>query len=188
MPAAVKAICSRIPSYFRSRGQLLFYVQAVDVCNVQAYAHRQDVYTQALNVANMASGTNGLISILPWFMGMRIKLTKKIQPPDLVQECPAEVIGVRFHPSECFGMPHLSTHSPGGMPPPHHECWSTGCVLLDRLPMYLEIRVIGSTTDYTGTNRPGVFFWSRWGTRGHCGIDCRLQLPIHTHSRGDVHH
>ena len=158
MPPAVKAICFRIPNYLRSRGQLLFYVQAVDVCNVQSYAHRQDVYTQALNVANMASGTNGLISMFPWFMGMRIKLTKKIQPPDLVQECPAEVIGVRFHPSECFGMPHLSTHSPGGMPPPHHECWSTGCVLLDRLPMYLEIRVIGSTTDYTGTNRPGVCF------------------------------
>ena len=91
-------------------------------------------------------------------MGMRIKLTKKIQPPDLVQECPAEVIGVRFHPEECFGMPHSPSHSHDSMPPAHHECWSTGCVLLDRLPLYLEIRVIGSATDYTGTNRPGVFF------------------------------
>ena len=158
MPEAIKAILAQLDCFFRSTGQLLFYVQAVDVCNVKAYAHRHDVYTQAMNVANMASGTNGLIGILAWFMGMRIKLTKKIQPPDLVQECPAEVIGVRFHPDECFGMPHSSAHSHDGMPPAHHECWSTGCVLLDRLPLYLEVRVIGSTTDYTGTNRPGVFF------------------------------
>ena len=158
VPEAIKAIHAQLEVHFRSRGQLLFYAQAVDVCNVRAYAYRNDLYTQALNVANMSSGTNGLIGVLPWFMGMRIKLTKKIQPPELVQECPAEVIGVRFHPQECFGMPHLASSTQDGMPPSEHECWSTGCVLLDRLPLYLEVRVIGSTTDYTGTSRPGVFF------------------------------
>ena len=151
---AVKAVLDKLDSFVRSAGQLLFYVQVVDVCNVQAYAHRPDLYTQALNVANMASGTNGLIGMLPWFMGMRIKVTKKIQPPDLVQECPAEVVGVRFHPEERFGLPYAS----GNMPPPNHDCWTSGCVLLDRLPLYLEVRVIGSSTDYTSTNRPGVYF------------------------------
>ena len=159
MPEAIKAIHARLETCFRRNpGQLLFYVQAVDVCNVRAYAHRHDVYKQALRVSNMASGTNGLIGMLPWFMGMRIKLTKKIQPPELVQECPAEVVGVRFHPGERFGMPYSVSHHHDGMPPPEHECWSTGCVLLDKLPLYLEVRIIGSTTDYTGTNRPGVFF------------------------------
>ena len=159
MPEAIKAIYVRLEACFRrTPGQLLFYVQAVDVCNVRTYAHRHDVYTQALSVANMSSGTNGLIGMLAWFMGMRIKVTKKIQPPELVQECPAEVIGVRFHPEERFGMPYSASHSHDGMPPAEHECWSTGYVLLDRLPLYLEVRIIGSTTDYTGTHRPGVFF------------------------------
>lgn len=60
----------------RGAGQLLFYVQAVDVCNVGSYGHRPDVYKQALHVANMVSGTNGLIGFLPLFLGIQLKLTK----------------------------------------------------------------------------------------------------------------
>lgn len=40
---------------------------------------------QALAVANR-NNTGGLMGMLPLFLGMRVKLTKKLLPPELVQE------------------------------------------------------------------------------------------------------
>ena len=88
---------------------------------------------------------------------MRMKLTKKIMAPELVQECPGEVVGVAFHEAERFGGHGLAVGA-APAPPPNHPCWERGWVLLDRLPLYVEFRVDEATEDYTGLGRPGVWF------------------------------
>ena len=110
---------------------------------------------QALDVANMTSGTSGLMSFCVFFLGMRQKLTKKIMAPELVQEAGGEVVGVAFHHEEAFGR-GLSTTAPLA-PPADHPCWERGWVLLDRLPLYLEFRVDDASQDYTGDGKPGVW-------------------------------
>ena len=89
-----------------------------------------------------------------FFHGMRMKLTKKLLPPEVVQEAPGEVVGVQFNEYEAFGR-----HRPVSQPPPDHECWERGWVLLDYLPSYIEFRLDGSGEDYTGLGKPGV--WHR---------------------------
>ena len=105
----------------------------------------------------MSSGTCGLMGVFSFFMGMRMKLTKKIMAPLLVQECPGEVVGVAFHEAERFGGHGPAVGAPPA-PPPNHPCWERGWVLLDRLPLYVEFRVDEATEDYTGLGRPGVWF------------------------------
>ena len=92
-PPVRDLLFQRMPELLRSVGQLLYYVQAVDVSNDAAFRDRQGVYHEALSVANMTSGTCGLMSFCPFFMGMRMKLTKKIMAPELVQEAGGEVVG-----------------------------------------------------------------------------------------------
>ena len=140
-----------------TKGQLIYYVQAVDHPLQAAFADRPDVYAQALEVANMSSGTKGLMGVFSCFMGMRMKLTKKLMAPDMVQECPGEVVGLAFHEAERFGGHGAAVGAPPA-PPPDHPCWERGWVLLDRLPLYVEFRVDGATEDYTGLGRPGVWF------------------------------
>ena len=144
-------IAARLKSYLQDVGQLLFYTQAVDIPHAAAYKSRRSVFEQALGVANMASATAGLMSVFPFFHGMRMKLTKKIMAPELVQEAPGEVVGVRFHKDEAFG-----ERVPASQPGPEHPCWSRGWVLLDHLPEFLEFRLDGSSEDYTGLGKPGV--------------------------------
>ena len=140
-----------------TKGQLIYYVQAVDHPRQAAFADRPDVYAQALEVANMSSGTKGLMGVFSSFMGMRMKLSKAIMAPLLVQECPGEVVGVAFHEAERFGGHGPAVGAPPA-PPPIHRCWERGWVLLDRLPLYVEFRVDEATEDYTGLGRPGVWF------------------------------
>ena len=109
---------------------------------------------QALAVANQNS-TGGLMGTLPLFLGMRVKLTKKLLPPELVQEASGEVVGVAFHDEEGFGRA-LASHTPA-RPPETHPCWQRGWVMLDRLPKYVLVRFDAQHEDYTGLGRPGVF-------------------------------
>ena len=60
------------------------------------------VYRQALMFPNMNKSGN-LMSVLPLFHGMRVKLTKKVLPPALVQEAPGEVLAIIFNEKERFG-------------------------------------------------------------------------------------
>ena len=83
-------------------GQLVYYVQAADVPVERALRGRKDVILQACNVPQMTQ-TGGLMSVLLLFLGMRVKLTKKIMPPELVQEASGEIVRIAFHDEEGFG-------------------------------------------------------------------------------------
>ena len=137
-------------------GQLIYYVQAVDVVGDRRLASQKALYVQALQVANMATTTKGLMGMLGFFMGMRMKLTKKLAPPEVVQEAPGEVVGVTFHAEEGFGLPNISGRAPYA-PAASHSCWAKGWVLLDRLPQFLECRLDDSPEDYTGLGKRGVW-------------------------------
>lgn len=143
-----------LQGFLQHPGRLLYYVQAVDLPHQHAYKDRRDVYTQALAVPNMTV-TCGLMSVFVFFFGMRMKLLKKLMAPELVQECPGECVGVAFHEEESFGWGRAKNARSG--PPPDHPCWQKGHVLLDRLPLYVEMRVDGSAEDYTGLEKPGVW-------------------------------
>jgi hypothetical protein len=91
------------PVLEQAPGQLIYYVQAVDVPIHGVHLKSPAVFRQALGVANMSSGTVGLISMLPLYLGGRVKLTKKVLAPLLVQEATGEVVGISFHRLErCY--------------------------------------------------------------------------------------
>ena len=112
------------------------------------------IYRQALGVANM-SRTGGLMSYVPCFPGMRMKILKRIMPPELVQEAGCECLSIAFHEEEAFGFGRPRGVAPVA-PPPDHPCWKRGWVVLDRLPRYIEVKIDDSDEDYTGLGKPGV--------------------------------
>ena len=162
-----------IASFVYGAGQLIYYVQAVDMPRAPGLQASTGFVTQALTVANRTS-TAGLMGVLPLFLGMRVKLTRKLLPPELVQEASGEVVGIAFHDEEGFEERSLGTTAPA-RPPATHPCWQRGWVMLDRLPKYVAERFDDQKEDYTGLGRPGVFFvephsdnWSlRCRTVGH---------------------
>ena len=102
------------------------------------------VHRRALKQPNMSSHTANLMGILPLFLGMRVKVTKKILPPEIVQEATGEVIGITFHPEERFGMPGplpAATLQQARGPHRTHQAWSRGWVRLDRLPLNVMVRL-----------------------------------------------
>ena len=131
------------------RGQLVYYFQAVD-----RFKHLQDreMYLRALRFVNLSksAGMHGMFGV---FVGMRVRLTKKILGPELVQEATGEVVGKALHPEERFGHPASSNVHPASS----HECWERGWVLCDRLPLHVEVRFDESAEDYTGLGKPGVW-------------------------------
>ena len=132
------------------RGQLVYYFQAVDRFPHKDY-HR-DAYIQALKFVNQSKSAN-MQGMPGFYIGMRVRLTKKILPPELVQEATGEVVGIVFHRDERFGYPGLSNLRP----PNEHECWERGWVRCDFLPQYIEVRFDGIGEDYTGLGKPGVW-------------------------------
>ncbi len=143
------AQCARI------QGQLLYYCQAVDVLHHSTNLNQDAVYQQALGVANM-SRTGGLMSYFACFPGMRMKLVKRIMPPEMVQEAGCECLSIAFHEEEAFGFGRPRGAAPMA-PPADHPCWKRGWVVLDRLPRYIEIKLDDSDEDYTGLGKPGVW-------------------------------
>ena len=131
-------------------GQLVYYFQAVD-----RFRHDQErhVHIAALKFVNQSKGA-GLMGMLGLFLGMRVRLTKEIKAPELVQEASGEVVGIVFHLKERFGDPGSTSRGPAA----GHECWQRGWVKCDNLPSRVEIRFDGCTADYTGLRRPGVWF------------------------------
>ena len=131
-------------------GQLVYYFQAVDTFRHKQ--HDRQIYLDALKFVNLSKSA-GLQGISGFFVGMRVRLTKKIAPPELVQEATGEIIDIRFHPMERFGHPCGNPLRP----PDQHDCWDRGWVLCDYLPMHIAVRWDGCSDDYTGLGQPGVW-------------------------------
>ncbi len=138
------------PSPNAGRGQLVYYFQAVD-----AFKHPQsrDVHMEALKYVNLTKSA-GLQGVFSGFLGMRVRITKKLLPPKIVQEATGEVVGIAFHPNEKFGGGHGSSNL---RPADDHPCWQTGYVKCDYLPLHVEVRLDGCTEDFTGLGKPGVW-------------------------------
>ena len=181
----MQAVASRMIPFMHFQGQLLYYVQAVDLIHQREFGNDASILRDILNVTNMASKTGNLISFLPLHIGLKVKITKKLLPPEIVQECPCEVIGIQMHPNERFGSPG---HAPGQqVPHPGHSCWSTGYVRLDYLPAAIAVRVEDRSDDYTGRALPGVYllepsedtFNISLRRRGELHLDVtRIQFPL----------
>ena len=126
-----------------------YCIQAVD-----HFRHEQpkERYREALEFMNLSKTAN-LHGLLLVYIGMRIRLTKKIFPPKLVQEATGEVVGIVFHPEESFGHPASTCLRPADS----HTCWQTGVAVCDRLPLHIEVRFDGRSEDYTGLGKPGVW-------------------------------
>ncbi|CAE7212339.1 unnamed protein product [Symbiodinium sp. CCMP2592] len=68
-----------------------------------------------------------------------MQMTKKVMAPELVQECPCEVLRINFHPQERFGVPGCP---PGlSQPPANHPAWETGWLVLDYLLQSITLRI-----------------------------------------------
>ena len=99
------------------------------------------------------SRSAGLHGVLGLYVGMRVRLTKKVLGPELVQEAKGEVVSIAFHPDEKFGDPASSCLRPSDT----HECWDRGWVRCGRLPLHVEVRWDECAEDYTGCGKPGVW-------------------------------
>eukprot|EP00435_Cladocopium_sp_Y103_P072169 s366_g39.t1 len=129
----------------RAANRLLYYVQAVDLVHQSEFSRDQSILRDILRVTSMASKTGNLMSFLPLHEGLKVKVTKKLLPPEIVQECPAEIVAIQFHPEERFGVPR----GPAGgvVPGPKHRCWESGYVLLNHLPV--SITEVASQSEAT---------------------------------------
>jgi len=138
-----------LPAEARPQGQLVYYFQRAD-----RFRHDfgRQYYERALRTVNL-SKTAGLHGLLGIFVGMRVRLTKKVLAPELVQEASGEVVDIVFHPEECFGHPTSGNVRPA----PTHPCWKDGYVLCDRLPLHVRVRFDACSDDYTGRDKPGVW-------------------------------
>ena len=58
--------------------------------------------------------TGKLAGLCALYPGMKIKVTMKILPPEVVQESTGEVLTIGFHEKEQFGLP-TRQQDPGGM-------------------------------------------------------------------------
>ena len=130
---------SFLTSLLHDKGRLLYYVQAVDLVHQSEFTNDKSILREILGLTNMASKTGNLMSFLPLHLGLKVKVTKKLLPPEIVQECPAEVIAIQFHPNERFGVP--GAPAGGGVPAGSHPCWETGYVRLDYLPASITLRI-----------------------------------------------
>ena len=136
---ALEGVADVLTSFTCAKGQVIFYAQAVDLIHQKEYFNDKAVLQECLAITNMASKTGNLMSFCPLHVGLRVKITKKLMAPELVQECPAEIIAIHVHPEERYGIPGCP---PGlSQPPSGHPCWTEGVCRLDFLPASITIRV-----------------------------------------------
>ena len=122
----------------------MYYFQRVD-----RFRHPvgKEQRVRALQYVNLSKSA-GFHGILGVFGGMRVRLTKKVMGPEIVQEATGEVVDIAFHPEERFGDPASTSLRPADT----HECWERGWVVCDRLPLHVAVRWDDCTEDYTGSD------------------------------------
>ena len=101
----LQAAADVLSSFLFPRGQVIFYAQAVGLVHQKDFFADKAVLRECLAITNMASKTCNLMLFCPLHVGLRVKLTKKLIRPELVQECPAEVLAINVHPEERYGIP-----------------------------------------------------------------------------------
>ena len=136
---ALEGVAELLTSFLFAKGQVIFYAQAVDLVHQKEYFNDNSVLRECLAITNMASKTCNLMSFCPLHVGLRVKITKKLMAPELVQECPAEIVAIQVHPEERYGIPGCPPRLP--QPPPGHPCWTEGVCRLDFLPASITLRV-----------------------------------------------
>ena len=81
----------------RQKGQMLLYVQAVDLPHSRCGILEHMGMLQVPNINH----TGHLIGMCPLYIGMRVRLTAKVSAKHkIVQDAVGEVVDVRFHPQE----------------------------------------------------------------------------------------
>ena len=124
------------------------------------------------------------------FVGMRVRLTKKVLEPELVQEATGEIVEIVFHPDERFGDPSSSHLRPSDA----HEAWERGWTRCDKLPLHIAVRFDGCHEDCTGLGKPGVWHLiprkDTWempietiATIDHPGAPCRKRIKQNTRTK-----
>ena len=119
----------------RERGQMLLYVQAVDLPE-----HRRTNsadYKAMLQVPNV-NNTGHLMGMCPLYTGMRVRLNVKLSAKNqIVQDAVGEVVGVQFHPRE-FEAPGSDWRVNKG-----HEAHGLGYYRCNRLPRCVFVKFDG---------------------------------------------
>ena len=119
----------------KTQGQMVYYFQAVD-----KFTHKQtrQLHMEALKFVNLSKSA-GLQGMAGTYLGMRVRLNKKLLPPEIVQEATGEIVGITFHPNEKFGGGHGSSNL---RPGDDHPCWQIGHVKCDYLPLHVEVPIV----------------------------------------------
>ena len=133
----------------REQGQMLLYVQAVDLpAHPRSYEEKD--YKGMLQVPNV-NNTGHLIGMCPLFIGMRVRLTVKLSAKyGIVQDAVGVVRGVRFHPDE-FPDPDNDDWRRNGQ----HEAHGRGYYRCRKLPRCVLVKFDGFDEDL-GFGEPGV--------------------------------
>ncbi len=153
----LEGVADVLTSFMVAKGQVIFYAQAVDLVRQKEYFNDKTVLRECLAITNMASKTCNLMSFCPLHLGLRVKITKKLMAPELVQECPAEIVAIHVHPEERYGIPGCPPGMP--QPPDGHSCWTEGVCRLDFLPGSVTLRVEAGNFSLLGWKRkPYIYF------------------------------
>ena len=127
----------------RDRGQMLVYVQAVDLPpGTRGGPYRREHYMAMLQMPNVTK-TGNLIGMCPLYIGMRVRLTVKLSAKhQIVQDAVGEVVGVRFHPQE------FETPGADWREKKVHDAHQLGYYRCKRLPRCVLVRFDGLKKDF----------------------------------------
>ena len=131
----------------RAQGKILFYIPAVDRVSTAGFG-RKDF--DAMRAEPNIGRTGKLVSVLPVFEGMEMKLGDTFLPPKWVRDCPCTVVGIEFHTKEApiEGRESIATD---------------GCILLHYMPQCIYVRLEGCTETWLPAR-------SDWDVRGVVAI------------------
>ena len=135
----LQSVAEVLTSFLFAKGQVIYYAQAVGLVHQKEYFADQSVLRECFSITNMASKTCNLMAFVPLHVGLRVKITKKLMAPELVQEFPEEIVAIHVLPEERYGIPGCPPGLP--QPPRGHPCWTEGICRLDCLPASITIRV-----------------------------------------------
>ena len=162
--------------------QMLVYVQAVDRPYDKTMVKKD--YMRALQVVNY-SETGNRAGLLPLFVGMRVRLTRKLAAKyGLVNEATGVVESIQFHEDE-FAHPAHNWRDDES-----HEAWQRGHVLLQHMPQAVFVKFDKSSLDcgfgpgvvavepWQGSKRFKIYLHGGDRSEASQGSVGRYQIPL----------